>query len=141
MASGFIMTRLTATVMDVHGSRGSSAVAKQWDQLFRLAAHEPRRQLVISLMDHAEGEWVLLPEAALSEHFDGTRAALEIELRHQHLPLMATHNIVHWRDEPLEATRGPDFEEMASLLRTLQKSADLLPPRLVDGCRLLEDGR
>jgi hypothetical protein len=66
---------------------------------------------------------------------------LYTELVHEHLPLMAAEGFVSWDREPLRVARGPNFEEIAVVIETLQSNAEAIPPQLVAGCQRLEQHR
>ena len=116
-------------------------VSERWDELFRALAAEPRRQVVISLLEAPPGESVSLPEHAVNPNVpvdpEGTRHAL----RHKHLPLLADLGFVEWGTDPLVASRGPRFEEAEEVLGSLTDSATRLPDSLIVGCQRLEAAR
>lgn len=114
------------------------SVADRWDRAFRTLSQQPRRQLLLSLSNASPTAWLELPEAALSSHYEGTRRALCIELRHHHLPALSDVGYVQWDDEAFEVSRGPNFREAAAVLAALVSAADDLPDRLVHGCEPLE---
>jgi hypothetical protein len=120
------------------GTSETTDVSERWDRVFRVLSQEPRRELVLSLADRSESEWVALPDAALSRHYPESREKLRITLRHKHLPALADNGYVVWRESPLEARRGPNFDELEAVLGVITASVESLPDRLVTGCRRLE---
>lgn len=118
------------------GDRGQ--VVERWNDVFRAISTDPRRRLVLSLMGTDDGEAVPLPEGVA-----GPRSRLDsdeflISLRHQHLPRLADDGFVRWESDPLVASRGPRFDEVAAVLGALEDYASELPTELVSGCPHLE---
>lgn len=102
----------------------TDAVVSHWNRVFRVLTEEPRRQLLLSLLDIPPSAWVDLPNAAQSRHYHGTRRNLRIELQHSHLPALAEADYVEWRDSPFEARRGPNFDEVGVVLDIIIAAAD-----------------
>lgn len=113
-------------------------VVERWDHVFTALSSEPRRQLVVSLLDAPPGEPVPLPESAQNPDIPADPDRLRQQLYHQHLPLLADHGFVEWDVEPLVASRGPDFQEVAAVIEALYENANELPDTLVTGCQRLE---
>lgn len=114
--------------------RSETRDADRWSRVFEAIAAEPRRQLVVSLVDAPADRHVSLPEAASpSERADLDELA--VELRHRHLPLLAEHGYVRWDAERCRARRGPHFEELVAVVESLRAEAFDGPDALVDGGR------
>ncbi|WP_290818775.1 hypothetical protein [Halovivax sp.] len=116
-------------------------VIERWDRVFRAVSSEPRRQLVVSLLDAPAGESVALPEGAISATVPDEPRDLRRSLRHRHLPLLADAGFVEWSADPFVASRGPRFDEVAVVFERLHAGAGELPDSLVIGCRRLERER
>lgn len=116
-------------------------VIQKWDRVFEAAAAEPRRQLILSLLDAGPDQSVPLPESAISPTVPAEPEALRQELFHCHLPMLADKGFVEWEHEPFVATRGPQFDEIAAVFEAIQSSATDLPDSLVVGCQSLERTR
>lgn len=112
-----------------------------WDRVFEALTAEPRRQLIVTLLDVGPGQPVSLPEAAMSPTVSPDRETADFHLYHRHLPMLAEAGFVRWEGDPLRAWRGPNFEEVGAVMRTLQQNAEEIPDRLVYGCRRLERER
>lgn len=112
-----------------------------WNSVFRALAAEPRRQIIIALSEAPVGRELTLPEAANPPFALMEPERLLTELRHSHLPLLAESGFVTWRDNPFCVDRGPNFDQAAVVLRSLQKQVDDIPIELVDGCQRLEEHR
>lgn len=114
---------------------------ERWDAVFRALSAEPRRQLVVSLSDAPPEQSVPLPESAMNRTVPREPDRLRIDLRHNHLPTLAESGFVDWETEPLAASRGPRFREIAAVCEALQASSPGLPEPLVLGCQRLEEER
>lgn len=125
---------------DVRRENAKQVVAR-WDRIFRVLASEPRRQIVLSLLDTGPNETVPLPECAMNPDVPVDFDRLSTELRHRHLPLMESEGFVQWQTEPMTASRGLRFHEAAVVLDSLHRTARELPDSLVLGCRRLEEER
>lgn len=113
-------------------------VAGRWDRAFRVLSAEPRRELALSLTDRSASTWVPLPDAAHSPHYPGSRDDLQLALYHNHLPAMAKPDYIVWEESPFEARKGPNFDELESIIRAIVDGAGDLPDRMVRNCRTLE---
>lgn len=119
----------------------AKAVIDSWDTVFTALSAEPRRQLVLSLSDAPPGETVALPESARNPNVPIVLAEFRLRLRHVHLPLLADCGFIDWQREPFVAARGPQFDEIAIVLESLQRTAGDVPDSLVIGCQRLERER
>ncbi|RQH01965.1 hypothetical protein [Natrarchaeobius oligotrophus] len=113
-------------------------VIQRWDRVFRAASAEPRRQLIVSLLDVDEGDTVALPESALNPNVPVDPKALRQELYHTHLPMLSSMEFVEWSTEPFVASRGSRFGEVAAVFEALHSQASAVPDSLVVGCQRLE---
>lgn len=125
---------------DVRVENGRRAI-ERWDRVFEALSAEPRRQLVISLLDAPPEQTVSLPERAINPNVPVDPERLRQELHHCHLPMLADREFVEWEREPLVASRGPQFDEVATVLESLQSTATEIPDSLVIGCQRLERER
>lgn len=116
-------------------------VVENWDRVFDALSSEPRRQLVVSLLDAAPEQQVSLPEGAQNPSVPIDADRLRGELYHYHLPMLADRGFVEWQSDPLVATRGPRFDEIAAVFETIHDAAADLPESMVTGCRRLEQER
>lgn len=128
------------SVMNVHRDNGEQ-VSRSWNAVFSALSREPRRQLVVSLLDADPDDSVPLPESAMMPNVPVDPQTLSIELQHHHLPMLAEEGFITWETEPLRASRGPEFEEVAVIFDALHAEATALPETLVIGCRRLEEER
>ncbi len=120
--------------------KGRRAVSR-WDRVFTALAAEPRRQIVASLMDAPPGRSVPLPESAITPNVPVDHRTLQRELYHRHLPLLADQGFIEWEREPLSASRGPRFAEVAVVFDALYETVADIPDALVIGCERLERER
>ncbi|SIR87310.1 hypothetical protein [Natronorubrum thiooxidans] len=107
---------------------------RNWNDVFTAVSAEPRRQLVVSLSEQPADDPVSLPESATNPAICSDSDTLRRELYHRHLPLLADMAFVEWDTEPLVATRGPRFEEIAVVVDSLHANAGELPESLLEGC-------
>lgn len=82
-------------------------VSKNWDTVFKALSAEPRRQLIVSLLDTAPDQSVPLPESAAMPNLPLDAEELRAELYHIHLPMLAENDFIMWETDPLVASRGP----------------------------------
>ena len=116
-------------------------VIRGWNAVFKALSAEPRRQLVVSLLDSPADRSVPLPESAANPNVPPNPDDLRRELFHRHLPMLADMGVVEWELEPFVASRGPRFNEVAVVFDALQAEATDIPDSLVLGCQRLERER
>lgn len=121
--------------------RNGKRVIEHWNDVFEALSAEPRRQIVVSLLDAPPSESVPLPESAVNPNVPPDPEKLRRELHHHHLPKLADLGFVAWEQDPLVASRGPRFDEAAVVFEALQSIAIELPDSLVVGCQRLERER
>ncbi|ELZ01472.1 hypothetical protein C482_06849 [Natrialba chahannaoensis JCM 10990] len=116
-------------------------VDQRWDQVFTALSAEPRRQVIVSLLDREPDQSVALPAAAMNPNVPVDPTTLQQQLVHNHLPLLADLGFVEWEPDPLHAVRGERFDELAVIFTTLHEAAADIPDSLVTGCQRLESER
>lgn len=116
-------------------------VIRRWNQVFDALSAEPRRQLIVSLLDSPDGKPVSLPESAVNPNVPVDPDRLRGELHHCHLPKLADAGFVEWEPDPLVAYPGPRFDEVAVVFDSLHAHATDVPDSLVVGCQRLERER
>ncbi|MFC4247326.1 hypothetical protein ACFOZ7_09995 [Natribaculum luteum] len=121
--------------------RDGKRVIRRWNRAFSAVSTEPRRQLIVALLDAPADDTVLLPGSAMNPNDPRDLETLRRELRHTHLPMLADAGFVEWDTDPLVASRGPRFDEVAVIFEALHENATSLPDQLVSGCRRLERER
>lgn len=119
----------------------ATRVIEGWNRLFSALSAEPRRQIIVALLEAPPERELSLPEAANPPYALQDPEKLYIELQHSHLPVLADGGYVEWERDPLTVSRGLNFEEAAIVLEALQEWADSIPDRLVHGCQRLEEKR
>ncbi|WP_336034698.1 hypothetical protein [Halobacterium yunchengense] len=122
-------------------SRDAGKVVDRWDDVFRAVASEPRRQLIVALLDESPDDTVALPASAANPRLPDDPDSLRALLYHHHLPLLADLEFVAWDVDPLVASRGPRFEEVAVVFEALHDWAADVPDSLALGCQRLEAER
>lgn len=89
------------------------------DATFDALGDRYRRRLLVALLERE-------PRHA-TDAFDGDVPEARIEVRHQHLPKLATTGFVEWDRETNELWRGNRFDEVRPLLELLSANDDDLP--------------
>lgn len=125
-------------MVKAHRENGQQ-ISENWNTVFRALSTEPRRQLIISLMDAEPDQSVPLPESAIMPNVPLDSERLSLELYHIHLPMLADMGFIAWETEPLVASRGPKFDQVAAVFETLHTEASRIPDSLVIGCQRLEE--
>jgi hypothetical protein len=123
--------------LDVRTENGRRVI-KAWDRVFKALLAEPRRQLIVALLDAPPNQSVPLPESAMNPNIPPNVKIIRQELHHQHLPMLADCGFVDWETDPLVASRGPKFDEVAVVFDALHANATNIPDSLVLGCQRLE---
>ncbi|MFC4540408.1 hypothetical protein ACFO5R_00460 [Halosolutus amylolyticus] len=116
-------------------------VIENWDTVFKALSSEPRRQLIVSLLDAEPDHSVPLPESAIVPNVPPDPEMLRQELHHVHLPMLADNEFITWGTEPLVASRGSKFDQVAVVFEALHADATNIPDSLVIGCQRLEKER
>lgn len=127
--------------MEQLGDRQKRRMVDRWDTVFQALGAEPRRQIIVSLLEAPEDRALSLPEAANPSYLREDPEVLTTELIHSHLPELAAAELVRWESEPFTVSRGPAFDEAAIVFQGLYDRVDAIPSRLVDGCQRLEEQR
>lgn len=116
-----------------------NSIVEQRDRIFDALSAAPRRRLLVSLLESQQGEEVDLPEAAFPEDIDCGGQKHRSHLVHRHLPMLADYDFVRWQTEPFQVRRGPEFEALEPVVRTLAGRTEAVPPLVVGGHRLEYD--
>jgi hypothetical protein len=123
--------------LDVRIENGRRVI-KGWNRVFKALSAEPRRQLIVALLDAPPNQSVPLPESAINPNIPADPETVRQELHHQHLPMLANYGFIGWKTDPLVASRGPKFDEVAVVFDALHATATDIPDSLVVGCQRLE---
>lgn len=102
---------------------------------FDALANSYRRQLLLALFDENPQDdddldpLDLLVEGETADDLTATR----IELTHMHLPKLADMGFIEWDRESGELSKGPNWKEIAPLLRLMHEHRDELPDEWLSG--------
>lgn len=118
---------------------GDPEWAERWNELFEALSAEPRREIIISLLEEPRERRLPLPEAAESPNQSMDSETLAVHLRHQHLPKLAEAGYVRWESDPLRVQRGPNFDEPAFIVENVLDSMDEIPESLIDNCKIIQE--
>ncbi|QSW99004.1 hypothetical protein [Haloterrigena alkaliphila] len=127
------------------------------DHIFDALADEYRRELLVSLLDHASHRvskpagvsWAVAEsnDELLRRHLSSSRAIPDadeelLRAHHVHLPKLADYEYIEWNRDENRVTRGPQFDEIRPVVELLDDRRDELPaeclssaetaPRVVD---------
>ncbi len=109
----------------------------RWDNVLDSLAAEPRRQIIVSLLEAPRDQWLSLPDAAASSHTE-TGERLRTSLKHYHLPKLAELGYIHWEPDPFRLRRGPNFHVIGALVDHGLDGSDTYPDELISGYELFE---
>lgn len=123
---------------EIHHKNGEQVI-ENWNTVFKSLLAEPRRQLIVSLLDAEPDKSVPLPESAIMPNVPPDPEVLRQDLSHVHLPMLADMGFITWEKEPFVASRGPRFEEVAIVFEALHAEESRIPDSLVIGCQRLEE--
>lgn len=102
------------------------------DTMLEALSDEYRRHLLFDLSDHGPGDedGFTLDSFVSRRYDDPAVATAETMLFHAHLPSLADRGYIEW--DPADGTirRGPNFDEIASLLEVLADHRGELPADL-----------
>lgn len=100
---------------------------------FEALANKSRRQVCLGLLEqdsHVEG---LDPLTLVDSEKSGEPpCATQIELHHAHLPKLDELGLIDWDRSTGEIERGPNWDEIAPLLRLIRDHRDELPAGWVE---------
>ena len=109
-------------------------------QAFEALANSYRRQLLLALFDanpQDDDDFDPLDLLAEGETTDDL-ATTRLKLKHSHLPKLADMGFIEWDYELGELSKGPNWKEIAPLLRLMHEHRDVLPDEWLSG--LSNDG-
>ena len=126
-------------VMNVESAERKRDMISRWDRVFQALSAEPRRQIVVALLEAPPDRELSLPEAANPPYFRMDPETLYVELVHTHLPLLEEYGFVTWDEEPPRVARGETFGEVAVVFESLYDRVETIPDSLREGCQRLEE--
>lgn len=108
---------------------------RPYSRAFEALANSYRRQLLLALLEENPGDDdEFAPRDLLGE---GTttdaRAPTRLESIHVHLPKLADMGFIEWDHDAGELSRGPNWEQIAPLLRMLHEERDERPDERLSG--------
>lgn len=119
-------------------SKQDAPANERWSRAFRLLSDESRRTILVALSRVPAERRIPLPDAAVSPDSSINPETLSIQLRHNHLPKLSNAGYVQWGVEPFYVQRGPNFDEVETIISVLIDSVEQFPEKLIDGCYVLE---
>ncbi|WP_137283906.1 DUF7344 domain-containing protein [Halorussus salinisoli] len=103
----------------------SASLDAMFDELWNIHRH---RILVSVAGQNPRTEDEFTPESLVSDEADdGDRNGVKTELHNVHLPNLAEQGYIEWDAETQTIWRGPNFDEIAPLLRLVDDHRDELP--------------
>ncbi len=103
------------------------------DHVFTALSAEPRRQVLVSLLETGSEEFVELPEAATSPALECELRELRSQLVHRHLPVLEDYGFVRWKTDPFLVWRGPEFERVSDVMVALLDRSEPVSVQFVAG--------
>lgn len=104
------------------GSAGSNSLSRMFDAL----KHPYRRRVLLLVSeDNPRGEDEFAVADLATE--DDDLELLTTELYHAHLPKLAESGYIEWEGDTQTIRQGPNFDEIAPLLRLMSDHRDELP--------------
>lgn len=95
-------------------------------ELFETLSHPYRRQLLVALLEHNPQSDSDVDPLDLFATPEGTEA-LEVELKHVHLPELASKGFITWNRSTGEISKGPNWEMIRPILELIQEHQDEFP--------------
>lgn len=98
-------------------------------RVFEVLANRYRRQLLLAMSEtnpQNDGDLDplgLLEQEDMTDDLDVT----QVSLHHVHLPKLADMGFIEWNHESGELSKGPNWAEIAPLLRLMRNHQDELP--------------
>lgn len=89
------------------------------NRLFRALQSPVRRRILFNLLEHNPQQGLLVPE----DVHVGKKPIdqLNLELTHNHLPLMEQAGFIRWDRAVNQIHKGPEFDEISGLLRLIDE--------------------
>lgn len=102
---------------------------------FEALANSYRRQLLLALFDaNPQDDDAFDPLNFLAEEETTDDLAItRLELTHSHLPKLAEMGFIEWDRDLGELSKGPEWKEIAPLLRLIHEHRDELPDEWLSG--------
>lgn len=102
---------------------------------FEALANPYRRQLLLALFDeNPRHDDTLDPLDLLAERrATDERATIHLQLTHSHLPKLADMGFIEWNRESGELSKGPNWKEIAPLLRLMDEHRNELSDEWLTG--------
>jgi hypothetical protein len=88
-----------------------------------------RRRILLAISDHNPREITEFTKSKFAPVNGGEAdpEQLELQLHHSHLPRLAEKGYIDWNPEAQTIRRGPNFDDIAPLLKLMDDHADELP--------------
>lgn len=98
--------------------QGEDGDRELFKNLFRSLMEPQRRRILFNLLEHNPQNGLVIPEKV---HLGETELTdLNLELVHNHLPVLEDAGLIRWDREADELHRGPRFAEVRDLLAAIR---------------------
>lgn len=96
------------------------------DAMLDSLSNTQRRRILLAVSDHNPRDVDdITPDSIATD--DEDLKQFKTELRHTHLPKLAENGYIEWNPDTQTIQRGPNFDEIAPLLRLMVEHKDELP--------------
>ena len=99
------------------------------DAMLDVLSNSHRRHILLAISDHnpRDEDEFTSDEVPTEGMDDGEVNALKTQLHHTHLPKLAAAGYIEWDPDTETVRRGPNFDDIAPLLKLMTDHADELP--------------
>lgn len=94
-----------------------------FDRIAEALGHQLRRHILVALLDHNP----VNQSEVIARNRTGENADVALRLFHMHFPKLDEMGYIVWDRDQGTILKGPNWEEIGPVVRTLRDNADGLP--------------
>ncbi|WP_187695785.1 DUF7344 domain-containing protein [Haloplanus rubicundus] len=121
-----VLQRPSALELPPEDIRTDGGGTSRLDRIFDVLKHPYRRRILMLVSEHNPRDEDEFSVGELATEDDDLEL-LTTELYHVHLPKLADAGYIEWDEDTHTIRRGPNFDEIAPLLRLMDDHQDELP--------------